>query len=350
MSLKFIGTTMPESWRWGHEENKIIKIICDQIENKWPTQKNLFVNLTWFGPGFGNGVGWNQVVKIIEDQEKFDNVFFLASVDPTFITPDQRQYLEQNLNCSRCFWMGNFQTDYEFNFFAIVGQRLFHRYNIDEVLMKEPKHLFLNYNRKPRQHRVDFVKKLLSSGLSELGVFTLGKDDTKAYSDQSEELYFTINEKDESYADCGHTSNPNTFGIPDDVLSLHNIKIWQHHFLNIVGATEFFPWDPVFVTESQWKPMIGLRAFVINGNTKTYQWLENYGFKTFNHLFPVDLEVNELEVHDTIIDALRWLKDQDLTALYKKILPDLLHNQQHFYKFAQQQEHKLHNLFAKVTS
>ena len=339
--LKKIGATFPNQWLWGRYESEIIRNVADQIHAKWPDDRNLLVNLTWFGPSFSNGY-WQQVCEIIDRGEPFDHTIFLSSVDPLFISPDTVAWLNDRLPSAEIYWAGNYPGRYEFNFFAIVGKHLFKRYDNHEVLMRDPKYLFLNYNRKPRQHRVDFVKKILASGHSKLGLFTLGKDTSGVYSTPND-LYFSLGEDQDTYRDCMHAEDG--FGIPDDVLSLHNIHYWQHHFLNIIGATEFWPWDPVFVTESQWKPMIGLRPFVINGNTNTYKWLENNGFRTFNQYWPVDLEVNEEAVHDSILQVLDYLTTQDLRSLYQKMLPDLLHNKKRFYEFADEQEHKLNHLF-----
>jgi hypothetical protein len=340
---------MPISWRWGREENKIINNITNQISRIWPDKKNLFINLTWFGPTFDNQNGhWTTILNLIESKEFFDHVFFLASVDPSFIGPNEREFLENNLNCTKCFWLGNFQTDYEFNFFAIVLKESFTQYTDDQILMKSTKHLFLNYNRKPRAHRVAFVEKLIESELFNQGVVTLGRDSSLTFSKQPTELYFSVGEQDENYADCNHCTGGTDFGIPDDVLSLHNIEIWQNHFLNIIGATEFFPWDPVFVTESQWKPILGLRPFVINGNTNTYSWLQKYGFKTFNHYFPVDFEVNEEQTHSTLISVLKYLNglgQDNLEKMYQDMLPDLYYNRNRFYEYANEQQFKIYHLF-----
>jgi hypothetical protein len=341
--INFIGTSMPEQWLYGREERKIINLISDKINSKWPNDRNLLINLTWLGVGFDNGL-WTEVCKIIEKKEHYDRVIMLSTVDPLFITPDEVQWLNDNLPTDVVYWAGNYQSDHEFNFFAIVGKRLFHRYEDSSVIMTQPKYLFLNYNRKPRQHRIDFVRKLLTSGLAERGAFTLGRDKNNIFS-QENDLYFTLGENQNDYKDCMHAVEG--FDIPDDVLSLHNMHYWQNHFLNIVGATQFWPWDPIFVTESQFKPMIGLRPFVINGNTNTYQWLERNGFRTFNKYFPVDLEVHETCVHDSIIEVLRYLETQNLQDLYNQMMPDLLYNKNRFYEFADEQEYKLNHLFDK---
>ena len=127
------------------------------------------------------------------------------------------------------------------------------------------------------------------------------------------------------------------------------MNYWKHHFLYIVGATMFWPWDDIFVSESQFKPIIGLRPFIINGNTRTYKWLRDRGFRTFNHYFPfADLEnTHEDMVHPEIIKVLEWLAnvdDNELLGMYNRMLPDLLYNREHFFKFASEQKNKIENL------
>jgi len=349
MTTEFIGTLMPTTWHWGREEKKIIQCITQQINSAWPDQHNLLINLTWFGPTFDHQNGnWSKVQQLIKQQTHFDQVFFVSSVDPVFIPASLIQELETGLNANSVHWMGNIQTKFEFNFFAMICGQSFQEYSESEILLQDPQYVFLNYNRKPRAHRVDFVKKLLESGLSNRGVFTLGKDPDRIFNKEQDQMYFGLGEKDADYRSATNDQINNPFALPDDVLSLHRIDIWQHHFLNVIGATEFFPWDPIFVSETQWKPIIGLRPFVINGNTNTYQWLRSHGFRTFESWLPVDVEVNEVEVHDRIIDVIRHFSQMSsgqIQQIYQDMLPDLRYNRERFFEFAQEQEYKINHLF-----
>ena len=127
------------------------------------------------------------------------------------------------------------------------------------------------------------------------------------------------------------------------------MDIWQHHFLTIVGETEFNPWDNMFITEKTWKPIFGLRPFLINGQTKIYKYLRDNGFKTFTHYFDVELEdVKEFQVHDRIIDALKSLSNKNLIDMYSDMLPDLRHNRDRFFEFAKEQKIKIDNLWTNI--
>jgi len=346
----YIGQTFPSDWLWSKYENISIKSILAQINNKFASQKNLLINLTWFGPQFNyRGNSYN---KFLEYDKKIDNLFILATVDPSMLLPTQLEFIVNRLDNPSLYKLGNFDGKYQFNFFAPVMAKHFRAYSNEEIVLKEPRWHFISYNRKPRQHRVNFVKRLKEKGLDKYGLVTLGKPDRTYDQDPNNTLFLTLGEDYKDYIEYGHWFDPNKqdddVGIPHDVLSLHNINYWQHHFLHIVGATEFSTASDLFVSETQFKPMIGLRPFLINGNPKTYQWLEDQGFKTFNRYFPkIDFD-NIKQVHDSLILAIERIISYspiDMISMYQDMMPDLLHNQKRFYEFAQEQEFKLNNLF-----
>jgi len=342
----FIGQTFPEDWLWSRYENQYIESIRSQIDHKFAKQKNLLINLTWFGPQFGhNG---NAYAKFLEYTSKVDNLFLLCSVDPSMLQTSQIEEIVSRLDNPRLYKLGNFDGKYQFNFFAPVLAKHFREYDNAEIVLRDPKWHFINYNRKPRQHRVDLVKKMIAGGLDKHGLITLGKTN----SESDKDLYLTLGEKDKDYVQYGHwfteADRDDDIGIPHDVLSLHNIKYWQRHFLHIIGATEFSPDANLFVSETQFKPIIGLRPFLINGNPKTYEWLERQGFKTFNKYFPGIDFMDTGRVHESILGALMQIKDmtQDkLQKMYDSMMPELSHNQKRFFKFAEEQRHKIDNLF-----
>ena len=94
--------------------------------------------------------------------------------------------------------------------------------------------------------------------------------------------------------------------------------------------------------------MLGLRPFLINGNPSTYEWLRQQGFRTFEKYFPsIDFMASD-KVHESILDALMQLKDmtpEQCNKMYESMMPELLHNREHFFKFADQQQFKIDNLF-----
>jgi hypothetical protein len=348
--LVCIGDKFPSRWLWGHYEQVCIDSIQEQIQKQFSSAKNLLINLTWFGPQFSDHQGWKDYQQLLKNNLTFDNLFLLTTVDPPMINPDQIQTMVNELGNPQLFKLGNFDTDYHFNFFAPMLKQHFRPYTDQDLKLKSVKWLFINYNRKPRQHRVDFVKKLIQQDLKKYGLVTLGKPNVIYDNDPNNNLFFTLNEKEEDYIPFGHWGNDqqDPFGLPHDVLSLHNLHYWQNHFLYIIGATEFNHWDDIFVSETQFKPMLGLRPFLINGNTRTYHWLEQNGFRHFNKYWPnIDFTDHDT-VHDALCEAITYLttlSEEQIKQLYHDMMPDLQYNQHRFLEFANEQQHKIHNLF-----
>ena len=343
MTIEYIGQTFPKAWLWTPYEVSVIESVKRFAQKNYGGQRNLVINTTWFGPTFDNG-NWNRALELAG---QVDNMFIIATVDPMYIAPPVFDEFYEAMGKPKLFKVGNYDdTPYEVNIFAAALDDLFVKYDDDNLILTDIRYKFINYNRKPRFHRVELVKKIIDLGLDKYGIQTLGKPDRTYDLDPNNDLYLTVGEDIEEYRKYGHWfTGEDPTGIPHDVLSLHNMEYWKHHFLHIVGATMFWPWDDVFVSETMFKPIIGLRPFVINGNTRTYQWLRDRGFKTFNQYFPSDLDnTHEDSVHDNIIKTLEWLVVQDnndLLDMYNDMLPDLVYNKQRFAEFAAEQKKKI---------
>jgi hypothetical protein len=341
-NVMVIGGTFPKTSQWYLDENELIKNVSHQIGQSFPDKNNLLINLTWFGPQFENSAYYD----LDKLKCQFDQVFFLASVDAAMITQEQIKQIVDRLQAKESYCLGNFETDYQFLFIATLLPKYFKSYSEDELMLQTPKWVYVAYNRKPRQHRVDLVNKLLSQKLDSVGLISLGINDP-VYSNSNPHL---IIDQSTDYSIAGNWGMDDRYGIAHDIHTLGNMNIWRNHFLHIVGETEFFPWDPMFITEKNWKPILGMRPFVLNGQTKIYKYLRNNGFRTFNHYWPhIEMEdISELQVHDSLIEVIKFLStlsNATLLEMYTDMLPDLYHNKQRFFEFAEEQKYKMNNLF-----
>lgn len=353
MSLSFIGTTFPASYLWSKHELNLIDNISQQINATFLDGNNLLINTTWFGPQFDNG----QFLKIFNIQKPVDRLFVLSAVDPVMLSPDQIKEIARTLAVEKIYYLGNFDGDFSFNFISTLMPLYFEKYENKDIVLHEPKYLFANYNRLPRTHRVELVKKILDADLKSYGIVTLGKDIDNLYSQGIEYIHLKVDDIDDydkinnKFDSLGISEKNQIYCIPHDVHSLGNLGIWRNHFLNIVSETEFNPWNNMFITEKTWKPIMGLRPFVINGQTKIYQYLRDNGFKTFTHYFPVELEnIPEYAVHDSIVKVIKYLTNLnalEIKNIYNIMMPDLIHNQQHLAEFVRKQQHKMHHIFDK---
>lgn len=348
MPTTFIGTTFPPTSQWYRDEIDLIQRIKEQIDQTYGSKQNLFINTTWFGPQFDNGE-YQKFISITE-RKKFDNLFLLAAADPVFLNAEQIQEVQTRSGATQMFLCGHFDGAYQFNFHSLVIPKYFQTYATDDLLMTTADHIYICYNRKPRSHRVELVRKLIANGLQDCGIITLGKNDPTFSQTNENDLFLTIGETPDDFAKEGNWNLPMDLGIPHDIHSLGNMQLWRSHFITIVSETEFFPWDNLFVSEKTWKPILGLRPFLINGQTGIYKYLCDHGFRTFTNYFDsIQIEnVAEYEVHDSIIGALKFLqtmsKDQ-LSDLHRQMLPDLLYNRERFFEFAKEQRHRIDNLF-----
>ncbi len=330
--LKTLGVTFQPSSQWYNDQQQLMESVKNQINIKFKEQNNLLINMTWFGPQFDN----NEYEKFIEYCDTFsvDNIFLLASEDPCFYNKQETDDLINKSKANKSFLLGHFDSPYNFNFHSTVIGKLFPNYSDGDLMLENPRYVFLNYNRKPRAHRVNFVKMLDKRKLAQVGIVTLGNDRN-------------LNESIDEYKE-GNWGMANQFGIPHDISSLGRPEYWQNHFLNIISETDFEDHLWTFITEKTWKPILGLRPFVINGQLAIYKWLRKNGFRTFNNYWPhINIETCNIDdIHLNICKVIEFLKTQDRKQMYLDMLPDLRYNKQRFNEFAVEQKHKMENLFA----
>jgi len=345
--IKVIANTFPLSYNYGPLEVEILNSTAKQIENKYPQQKNLLLNMTWLGPQFDNGT-WQQVIDLLETKkETFDNLFLLSTIDPVYLSEQDIAWAAHKSCAQQVTRIGTWEdVEYEWNWHAAAAHRLMPVPAINTVELTDLQHVFICYQRKPRLHRVELTNIILQSGLDKKGVITLGggsQEYADIYAEGILAPNITLNEDLDQFViedNCG--------GIPCDLFGLGPAEIWKSHFLTVVSETEFNEWSPRFVTEKTWKPIVGLRPFVIHGQRKVYPWLRSQGFRTFNHYWDHIPVEDSGDQHGNVMAVLHWLcslEKKDLLAMYQDMLPDLHYNRERFFEFGKQQYHKMHHLF-----
>ena len=349
--LTRIGTTFPARWQYGPEEIEIFDKTARQIEDKFPNERNLLINTTWFGPQFGNGE-WEKIEQLFKDNLKFDNLFLLSVIDPLYLMEKHISEMCVRFGIKKTYRIGMFDVGkYEWNFHAIVGDNLMPKYNNEDVTLKNCNKDFLCYQRKPRAWRVDFVKLLKENNLIDNGIITLGAKTENDHDWSKGRTWepITLDESHDPYRNDGQNNKAHYGGIPNDLVTVGSLDVWNRCFLYISSETVFDHWEPIFVNERIWKPMIGLRPYIIQGNPKTYQWLERNGFRTFNQYWShIDLKhsTDVLNDHVSVLKFLRDKSKEEKMSMYQDMLSDLIHNKQRFYEFSREQKHKMENIFS----
>ena len=348
--LTQIGITFPEDWQYGPEEIEIFDTTAKQINERFKTERNLLINTTWFGPQFNNGE-WDKIEQLFQEQAKFDNLFLLSVIDPLYLMEKNISEMCIKFGIKKTYKIGGFaDSKYEWNFHAIVGDHLMPKYNNSDVQLKNYDKDYLCYQRKPRTWRVDFTNLVIKHGLIDNGIITLGAKTKNDY-DWSEGRTWqpiTLDESHDPYKKDGRNSPELYGGIPNDLVTIGSLDVWNKCFLYISSETVFNHWEPVFVNERIWKPIVGLRPFIIQGNPKTYNWLEQNGFKTFNQYwsqFRLPYSLDVLNDHIKVLKYLQGQTKENKMAMYQDMLPDLIYNKQRFYEFSKEQKHKMQNIF-----
>ena len=218
------------------------------------------------------------------------------------------------------YQFGYTTTGIAYDFWATACFKFFKSYTEDELQPTAFQYLFLNYNRKPHWHRVRLVEILEQSGMIEHGCVTLnGKYD--------------VGDQIGDYLEAGANDAVGTETIPNDIYSLGQLSIWNKSLINIVSETQCG--NETFLSEKIYKPIIGMRPFIINGNPRIYTWLKQNQFDCFEDLFPVQEIINNPNSIQTIIVAsLLKYRNRDLMQLYQMLLPRLQYNRTRFFEYA----------------
>jgi hypothetical protein len=344
--IEKIGTTFPASWQYGPDEIEIFDSTVRQIDQHFPDSRNLVINTTWFGSQFDNS-GWRRILDL---QAKFDNLFLLAVIDPIYLLDTDLQFIIDKFSIKQVHRIGMFADSvYEWNFHSVSVRRHCPQYSVQDLTLTDPQYVYMLYQRKPRLHRVEITNLILERNLDKKGILTLGDNNGSNYDwtqGRGIPSLITIDDSPQNYKHNG--SKTDFGGIPNDLVSLGRLDLWQKHFLNIISETEFDNWTPRFITEKTWKPIIGLRPFIIHGQTSIYHWLRDMGFQTFNDYWShIPIESSD-DQHGTVLSVIDWLgskSKEQLLEMYNDMLPRLIYNSERYQEFSKEQEYKMHNLF-----
>jgi len=307
------------TWAAGKLEREIVDCIVNKYQTLTPQQTIFFAVTSWHEP-----------YDILHEARTHNPslVVLFSLTDP--LGPIEK-IIDQFPCPVKVVGYNNNQIDF-IDFWAIACYKFFRNYCIEELIPSSPfDYVFLNYNRKPHWHRQFLVKELETNNLTDCGIITLGNSK------------YNLNECNENYKDYGSLDVVGDVQIPNDIYSLGKMDIWNSCFLNIVSETEYEYNENVFVSEKIYKPIIGLRPFVINGSPGIYNLLKNAGFDCFEDIFEIeklfDLKKSTLfPTHSTIINIIKKLKNENLDELYKQLLPRLIYNRNLFFDYAKHQQ------------
>jgi len=320
-------------------DDYIFNAIFKNINQVYPTDNNLLINAREFGIAYNNT--YYQDALDVKDTN-FDNMFIVSAIEPWCMNRVETINFLKNMNVPNVTFIGNFDNidptlNFHFTWGVYSANTWGNIYNVNELILRDIKYKFINYNRDPKVHRQELVKLIRDNHLDDYGIISLGGE--LVLEENMDEVTHCFDKVDEL---CSGD-------IPNDNSSLGTIEYWNHHFLNVVSESRFYYRDDVFISEKTAKPIIGLRPFIINGNWKIYKWLRENGFRTFEKYFPFAKfeDIHEDEIHHNIIKVLNWVCEQsndELQILYNKMLPDLIHNRERLFIFAEKEKKRIEKI------
>jgi len=222
---------------------------------------------------------------------------------------------------------GNYDGDHYFSFWLDFVYEHWDKYNNPDcfdMVNNDIKKVYMCLNRKPHMHRVELIKHLSDKNLLDYGYISLGKfDNPWDYKGLPVPITLPVDVKNE---EGDHAVAGTAGGITNDITSLGLRSNWNSHFLNIVSETTIH--TNVFLSEKIFKPIIGLRPFVVLGDNNVYKILHSWGIDTFDDLFGKGYE------HQWHTDRIKWIgniiqnykQKKDLKELLISLKPRLEHN------------------------
>lgn len=334
-------------WPYHHTASPLVEILIKKIANsfdqRFPEKNNIIIDSTW-----GNFPDiTNSLKDLYLEIEKVDNVLLFSSVDPL---PDGIHLPENNE--FNLFEVGQIINPkfkkYQIDFHAIAVKKFFKKYTEEDLTLDKSNLVrFLCYQNKPHLHRQMLSHFLIRDNIDELGIVTLNSDDNGSPFIYPTLSVSSVNEsiEEEYLQGKGYYKN--------NPYSLGETSIWKKCFLNVVSET--FPPDSfdgwMFISEKTYKPILGMRPFIINGQGKILEYLENKGFFTFEEYWNgVDFRTY-VSVEDTVEKVVKVIKQicsmsqAEIIDMYSNMLPKLIHNRQRFFEFANEEENKIEHMF-----
>lgn len=288
--------------------------------------KTVLVNNTWyhtrFGPNgeyLGEGPEFHNQITAWLNENKVDNIIIYCFVDPTWEDPS---YPDSGAREVRIGYHPRADVWVDFHAMLIARYFKFPTFDLSSEEITKP---FMCLNGKPHFHREQIVKCLVARKLHLKGLVSFGGSD-------STPVMHLPDERE-------HQALKGINADPFDAMTLGPQKSWQSHFLNIVTETVSNFESHNFWSEKIFKPIIGLRPFLVYGSAGAVPMLCKYGFEPYVNDFR-DISSLDLADPNNIVEFLEVLSHQPVAYLrekYSSLLPKIQHNRAQFDLHVKQQ-------------
>jgi hypothetical protein len=305
-------------WGDNFELRRFEQELLDQYLRSWQhdTRRSIVVNSTWYNRDF------HAEVMRYAQENAVTRVALVSFMDPAIL----RESWFDDLDAEICA-IGYYQGPHELDVWSLIVDRYF---DPPRRLTPEPNltTAFLCLNRKPHWHRRRLVSRLEHLGLIHHGVVTLGSDSGQPVLAMPTDVEPT---------QIAPNPGPEQYGIINDIMSLGPMEVWNRCFLNVVTETVFDVDQEWFVSEKIYKPVIGLRPFLVYAPNGAGRWLQHLGMETYCDDFRdiTDLDLGEPDNIPPFLAVLAAQGSQYWQHKYQCLKPKMQHNLQAFQNHIQ---------------
>ena len=320
----------------GLHDKKIKEQILKKLSNN-----AAFINTTWIELD-------SDLKRIIQSQPNLILCYSTVDWENRICRQEPNNYIKEN--AKNLIYFGNYNNGYYFSFWMdFVFEHISSFEKFDCTNVNKDMQLFMCLNRKPHEHRIELVRKLYDKNLDKQGFISLGKHPKPVPWDYKGLSVPITLQKDIENQEGNLAVAGNAGGITNDITGLGSSEYWNSHFLNIVTETTVH--TDVFISEKTFKPIIGMRPFVILGDDAVYEKLHEWGFDTFDDIFGKGyLGKYHTDRIEWIVGIVEDLKRANLNLLFKKLLPRLKENKRLFLKVAKQNRQRFSDFEVKLNN
>jgi hypothetical protein len=229
-----------QNWPTKQLEQQLVKSF---VGNHYSDQsRSVIINGVWYSDEYHRSV-------MAELRElRPTHVFVVSMLDPPII---KLQWFEE-LAC-KIIGIGYYPGTGFLDYFAMFTEK-FHQV-VDQDLLLDADQIDTAYmclNRKPHPHRLQLYQALSNLNLLDRGFVSMGGiPPLRLLGDNVKGQHIAPNPGAEQY------------GIENDIATLGNLNRWQRHLVNIVTETVWDIEPSNFLSEKTFKPILGLRPFLI---------------------------------------------------------------------------------------
>jgi hypothetical protein len=311
---------------WGNnfELRKFESTVVKQYLAPWESNasNSITVNSTWYNRDYHD-----QVIDYIK-KNKINRVALISCMDPAIVFADWFNEVDVEVRS-----LGYYRGADEIDIWALIMDKYFTA-DPTTFCADQLDQAFVCYNRKPHWHRRKLFDSMQELDIIKHGVVTMGDSSGHA-----------VQELDQDVEPTTIAPNPgkDQYGIVNDIMSLGPVQIWQRCFLNMVTETIYDVDHQWFVSEKIYKPVIGMRPFVVHAPNGAKNWLAHVGLLDYLDDFQdiCDLDLAQPTNHALFLAQLSAQPRSYFQKKYNDLHSKILYNKEQFLEYVNQLKIKI---------